>query len=445
MKPYCFVLMPFGEKRDENGATVAFDSVYQQMIAPAVEAADLTAIRADHETFGGVIHKAMFERLMLCDFAVADLTTANPNVFYELGVRHAVRPHSTVMLFAEGARLPFDVAHLRCMPYKLDRSGKPKNVKATVEALRETLVMARHLVDDSPFFHYVREHVRDWPQIDVSQLKTDTFRDVVEHSERLRAQIRHARRRGVAAVKDVVDKLNVAETEPGIVIDIFHSYRDLRAYQDMIDLVPKMAPSTAAMISVQEQLGLALNRQGRREEAERLLLDVIERHGPSSETSGILGRVYKDQWNEAVAAGQRRRASGLLRRAIEAYLAGFQADWRDAYPGVNAVTLMEMADLVDPRQAELLPVVRYAVQRKIATNKADYWDHATLLELAVLARQPEAAESALQDMLGADPTANQLDSTAGNLALLRAVRTQRGEDGTWIADIEGELRAAIKG
>ena len=62
----------------------------------------------------------MYERLILCEYAVADLTTANANVFYELGLRHAVRKWSTLLIFAEGgSQLPFDVAPLRAMPYKL--------------------------------------------------------------------------------------------------------------------------------------------------------------------------------------------------------------------------------------------------------------------------------------------------------------------------------------
>ena len=44
----------------------------------------------------------MFERLVLCEYAIADLTTANANVFYELGVRHAAKPHHTLLLFAQG-------------------------------------------------------------------------------------------------------------------------------------------------------------------------------------------------------------------------------------------------------------------------------------------------------------------------------------------------------
>jgi hypothetical protein len=52
-----------------------------------VEQAGLEPIRADEEKIGGTIHKPMFERLMLCHYAVADITGANPNVFYELGIQ----------------------------------------------------------------------------------------------------------------------------------------------------------------------------------------------------------------------------------------------------------------------------------------------------------------------------------------------------------------------
>ena len=110
LKPLCFVLMPFGQKRNANGKTIDFDRVYSDIIKPAIEAAEMEQIRADEEQTGGIIHKPMYERLILCEFAVADLTTANANVFYELGLRHAVRPWSTVLIFGEGDRLPFDVA-----------------------------------------------------------------------------------------------------------------------------------------------------------------------------------------------------------------------------------------------------------------------------------------------------------------------------------------------
>ncbi len=79
---------------------------------------------------------------------------------------------------------------------------------------------------------------------------------------------------------------------------------------------------------------------------------------PGSETSAILGRIYKDRWEAAAKAGDNLTAQGLLNKAIKAYLHGFEADWRDAYSGVNAVTLIELKNPPDPRRLDLIPVVR---------------------------------------------------------------------------------------
>lgn len=89
-----------------------------------------------------------------------------------------------------------------------------------------------------------------------------------------------------------------------------------------------------------------------------MLLGLIQARGPSSETSAILGRIYKDRWEAAAKAGDNLTAQGLLNKAIKAYLHGFEADWRDAYPGVNAVTVIELKNPPDPRRLDLTPVVR---------------------------------------------------------------------------------------
>ena len=141
--PLCFVLMPFGRKTDATGRTTDFDAVYQQIIAPAVQEAGLEPIRADEEKVGGTIHKPMFERLMLCDYAVADITGANPNVFYELGIRHAMRPRSTVILFAEGTTLPFDIALLRGVPTAPASNGAPLDAPSCAARVARQLDAAR--------------------------------------------------------------------------------------------------------------------------------------------------------------------------------------------------------------------------------------------------------------------------------------------------------------
>jgi tetratricopeptide (TPR) repeat protein len=196
-------------------------------------------------------------------------------------------------------------------------------------------------------------------------------------------------------------------------------------------------------VMVQEQLALALNRLGRRDEAERVLNELLESRGPSSETYGILGRVYKDRWEEALKRGERAAARGLLEKAIGAYLKGFETDWRDAYPGVNAVTLMELKEPPDPRREKLVTIVAYAVERRVAAGKPDYWDYATQLELAVLGRDEQAAFDALGNALASVREKWEPETTLRNLRLIREAREGRGETTTdWIKEIENELEKA---
>lgn len=207
----------------------------------------------------------------------------------------------------------------------------------------------------------------------------------------------------------------------------------------MIELTRRMSRPLAETTMVQEQLALALNRFGSGEQAEKILLDLIERRGPNSETYGILGRVYKDRWESAKTAGSTAFARGLLDKAIGAYIKGFEADWRDAYPGVNAVTLMTLREPPDPRKDELIPVVTYATKRRIASGKPDYWDYATLLELAVIAADEAAAVDALGNALAAIREIWEPETTVRNLRLIREARERRGEAAAWMLEIETEL------
>ena len=435
--PLCFVLMPFGTKPDPNGVLIDFDAVYQQLIAPAIRDAQLEPLRADEEMSGGIIHKPMFERLVLCEYAVADLTTANANVFYELGVRHAVRPWSTVLTFAGGTRLPFDIAPLRGLPYALDSSGKPAHADDTRTDLAARLKAAKQQAQgDSPLFQLL-----DGLQPpDLARLKTDSFRDRVELSNQVKERLADARRRGLDAVREVESSLgDISHAESAVVVDLFLSYRAVKAWSEMVALVGQMSKPLSGTVMVQEQLALALNRMREGERAEQILLDLIRRRGSSSETYGILGRVYKDRWSESVKSDKPALARGLIERAISAYVAGFEADWRDAYPGINALTLMELREPPDPRRLEILPVVRYAVSRRIASRQPDYWDYATLLELEVLANDEGRAMAALGDALAAVRETWEPETTANNIHLIIRVREHRNERQPWVKQIESAL------
>ncbi len=438
--PLCFILMPFGVKPDATGTAINFDAIYRTLISPAINTAGLDPIRADEEQGGGIIHKPMFERLILCEYAVADLTTANANVFYELGVRHAVRPWSTVLICAQGSRLPFDVAPLRAIPYHLTATGEVADLESVKATLVERLVQARAGNADSP----IHQLVAGFPDID--HTKTDVFRDRMQYSAQVKERLAGARGHGLEGVRAVERDLGpIGDLEAGVVVDLFLSYRAVQGWADMIALADKMSPSLATSVLVQEQLALALNRAGQDERATQVLHDLLDRRGPSSETYGILGRVYKNRWQAALERGERLLARGLLDKAITAYVQGFEADWRDAYPGINALTLMELRDPPDPRREALRPVVAYAVERRISADRATYWDYATRLELAVLSGDEDLAASALADALALAREPWEPATTLLNLRLIRAARERRNEGAPWMQEMEQALEQSAAG
>jgi MAP3K TRAFs-binding domain len=438
--PLCFVAMPFGVKPDGRGGSVDFDAVYRELLVPATRAAGLEPLRADQELVGGIVHKPMFERLVLADYAIADLTTANANVYYELGVRHAVRPYSTVLVSADVARAPFDLALDRILSYALDAAGRPAELEGARETLVAALRTARERAVDSPVFQLLDRLPP--PQID--RLKTDVFRDAAAYSAACKERLARARAEGADALREVERSLGPPQdVEAGVLVDLLLSYRATKAWEDMIRLVEAMPEPVRRTALVREQHGFALNRAGRGEEAERVLNEVLEAHGPSSETFGLLGRVYKDRW-EAEPDPASLRAQGFLDQAIDAYRRGFEADWRDAYPGVNAVTLMEIRDPGGEEQKRLLPVVRYANRRRIDDGRADYWDHATRLELSVLARDQAEAEAGARAALAAVREPWEPESTARNLSLIRAARERRGEALEWADVLEQALLEAAR-
>jgi tetratricopeptide (TPR) repeat protein len=289
---------------------------------------------------------------------------------------------------------------------------------------------------DSPVFQLVS----DMPSPDIARLKTDTFRDTVQYSNYYKEKLKEAREKNKEAVAEIEGELGrIVDIDPGITIDLFLSYRAVKDWESMINLAEKMSPMLRKSILVQEQLGFALNRLEKHKEAEKILEDIISKHGSSSETNGILGRVYKDLWEKNKQLGNDIKANGYLKKAINTYLEGFEADWRDAYPGINAVTLMEIKQPVDSRQKEILPVVLYAVKRRLSQKYPDYWDYATLLELNVLSNDKEEAYKTLSNALTEIREKWEPESTARNIKIIIDAREKRNEEVEWIKEIYSEL------
>lgn len=435
MKRLCFVLIPLREKPDPAGPIVDPDALYGEVIEPAIRDAGLDPYRAEKFLGDGTMPKPMWEQLLLYEFAVIDLSGANSNVLYHLGIRQAVRPGSTVCLYSEFAPPRFDVVELHALPYRVAGFGVLESAAASRRAIADQLRLAQApLQKSSPVLHLV-DTFRD-----IARLTTDVFRDRAEYSTALKERLAEARKQGVEGVRKIDGEIGDLEgAEFGVVVDLFLSYRAVKGWAEMVTLVKRMPAALAATTMVQQQLALALNRAGQGEQAERVLNELLTCRGPSSETYGILGRVLKDRADLALKTGSRELAEGLLNRAITAYLKGFETDWRDAYPGINAITLMELKEPPDPLREKLIPVVAYAVERRIVVGKPDYWDHATRFELAVLARDEKTASAAIAEALAAVREVWELQTTVRNVRLIREARASRGDSVPWADRFEQAL------
>jgi len=137
-----FVIGPIGDKDADDGspARVAFEEgiqVFEEVVAPACTAFGLEAVRADMITRSGEIPEQIFRQLRDSPVVIADLTGANPNVMYELGLRHTTG--KVTVQIGERGRLPFDVASIRTIMFKRTGAGLVQARKDLSKALAANL------------------------------------------------------------------------------------------------------------------------------------------------------------------------------------------------------------------------------------------------------------------------------------------------------------------
>jgi hypothetical protein len=201
-RPLCFVLMPLGKKHHLAGALVDFDAVYRNFIAPVVESAGLEPLRAVEDFTEDLDLKPLFEQLTLCPFALADLTFASANLYYELGVRQARRPGTTVMLYSDNETTPLSPGALNVIPYSLTADGTPADVTAPRQALTRGLEEVRRSLRQGRFADSaIYQLVEEFPEI--AHTKTDVFRERVRYSAEKKQRLAAAREAGLEALREL--------------------------------------------------------------------------------------------------------------------------------------------------------------------------------------------------------------------------------------------------
>lgn len=160
----CFVLMPFGTKPfpDGTGRTYDFDKVYRVVIQRAVREAGMVPVRADERIGPALIHSEMFRDLRDRAVVLADLSLDNPNVFYELGIRHVMSSNGTVLICRRGSALPFDVNLSRVIFYEFDGVALDwEEVERVVKDATLALQEAQKGLPDSPVHALLETVLRD--------------------------------------------------------------------------------------------------------------------------------------------------------------------------------------------------------------------------------------------------------------------------------------------
>lgn len=154
----CFVVMGFGKKKDpETNRTIDLDETYKKIIRPAVEACKISCVRADEIIESAIIDRSMFALLYQADIVIADISTDNPNAVYELGIRHALKKHSTIIIKEGKGKIAFDFNHNRILNYeylgneisKTEASRCINNLKLLIKTIIENPVV------DSPLYTFI--------------------------------------------------------------------------------------------------------------------------------------------------------------------------------------------------------------------------------------------------------------------------------------------------
>ena len=411
-KKKCFVVMGFGTKTDfQQQKAYDLDKTYRTIIRAAVNDAGLECIRADDVIHSGIIDKPMYELLLSADVVVADVSTSNANAIYELGVRHALRPYTTIVIAEQNFKFPFDIGHLLIRPHK--HGGEYIDAEDAANA-REALAKAiKELVEktecDSPVYTFLPTLLKSNGG-EVSEASGAPAGAVAEPDQTvtlLMKMFRQARSsENWAGAKMALEQLKTRM--PG---DPF--------------IVQQLALATYKGKQPDKKTALA--------DAKNILLELQPQTSNDPETLGIWGSIHKQLWDMD-------KQSDDLEESIRSYGKGFHLK-EDHYNGINyAFMLNERAAVAATRRDAIADFVwaervRHRVidlcEERLKTEPKDeagnvdrgelFWLRATRVEALIGTGQSARAESLKEEAIKEAPESWMPGVLEGQLTKLNAL------------------------
>lgn len=408
--------MGFGKKVDlATGRTLNLDASYFKLIKPAVENAGLDCVRADEITHSGNINVPLFQHILTADLVIADLSTANATAFYELGVRHALRPYTTIVISEDKSTFPFDLNRISIRKYK-------------------------HLGDD----------------IGVSEVK----RFSAELTKAIVALLEHEPPRGDSPVYMLLDKLKppvlsgvtlaVDEAQPSAGTSNAATQRELMKQVDEAKKQSDFVKAKALLSAIREitkgreqdkpedpyiiqQLALVTYKSKmpdtRRalEEAREILLTLNPSTSNDTETLGLWGTVHKRLWDET-------HVRAHLDDAVRGYERGFYLR-NDYYNGINLAFMLNVratnaetradavADFIEAQRVrrEVLAICEEELADGSLSDESRYWVIVTMAEAYLGIGDEAQAEKRFNEAESVAPESWMRESTREQMSKLRSL------------------------
>lgn len=355
----CFVVMGFGKKMDyENSKEVDLDKIYKKVINELFkkDLTDYELIRADEIAGSSIIDVSMYTLLMKSDLVIADITTLNPNAIYELGVRHALKPYSTIIMAEEQCRIPFDLSHSRFLVYKeIGESLDDKEAQVIREKLKEFVTASEKKEPDSPLYTFL-------PHIYPPSLTDDEYHKIVDEAK--------GKGENISSLVEQAENLKNQ--------DQFE--RAIPVWDRLVDLLPNND-------YVVQQLALCTYKSKAPNETLALdnALNIIKRLSPKNsldiETLGITGAIYKRLY-------RLNQNFDYLDEAIYYYKKGYiiQNDYYNGENFANCLLLKTKQNGLNDEETIYLKFESKNVQKEIIriiesnlkSGEVNFWMYATL-------------------------------------------------------------------
>lgn len=323
--------MGFGKKTDyTTGRVLDLDKSYKYIIKPAAEAANLECTRADEIIHSGIIDVPMYEQLLKADVVVADVSTYNCNAFYELGIRHALRPFTTITIAEDKMIYPFDISHIAVAKYAhLGEGIDFGEVERMRDVLRKAMeVIASKPVDDSPVYTFLKD--LQPPRMATAAAAADPG------AQKSLASIAQP---ATPRQPEVVVTLKVLREQA-------QKAMDDKDFPTAISLWTTLRAMVADDACAVQKLALATYKSelpdpiAALEKAKALLAGLHPEVSTDTETLGMWGAIHKRLW-------ELKNTRADLDAAIFSYEKGFHLK-NDHYNGINLAYLLNVRSSISP-------------------------------------------------------------------------------------------------